>query len=168
MRSLSCEREGRLSTSGTEGREGAGRTASPAARGPASRFPVPAWGQQGRGSDSGRAGTMPNSTPGVGNSPPRRGAPPHPAGAPLTPGCRAHRANAPPRCCHPPSAAVRRWAPSWPGCGTGSRSPRSVSPSPRASPPPSCPGGRGSLRRAAVVAALARSAVPGPAWRGRH
>lgn len=34
--------------------------------------------------------------------------------------------------------------------------------------PPSCPGGRGSLRRAAVVAALASSAVPGPAWRGRH
>lgn len=71
MRSLSCEREGRLSTSGAEGREGAGRTASPAARGPASRFPVPAWGEQSRGSDSRRAGAMPNSTPGVGNSPPR-------------------------------------------------------------------------------------------------
>ena len=46
MRSLSCEREGRLSTSGTEGREGGGRTASPAARGPASRFPVPACEEQ--------------------------------------------------------------------------------------------------------------------------
>lgn len=70
---------------------------------------------------------------------------PGPVSAPLTPGRRAHRASAPPRCCHPPSAAVRRWAPSWPGCGTGSRSPHSASPSPRALPRPAAPGGAGAF-----------------------
>lgn len=93
----------------------------------------------------------------------------------LTLGHRAHHESAPPRCCHPPSAAVRRWVPSWPDFGTRSRSPHWASPLQRALPFPAAPGGTGSFgerRSLPRLPGVLRPARPGgvasEAMRGRR
>lgn len=131
-------------------------------RGPACRFPMPAAVSVRRQRLQSRSSrnhlwfaTLPIPTFRV-PSPDQRAFNPRPPGA--------HRESVPPRCCHPPSAAVRRWVPSWPDFGTGSRSPHWASPSLRALPRPAAPGGAGAFGERRSLPRLPR--VPRPARPG--
>lgn len=170
MSSPNCGEEGRPSPSETEGRAGVGRTASLAARGPASGFPEPAaprLGEEARQRlQSWKAGAISLKRPWSATLPPPHSRPrcrctfnPRPPGSPCE--CSSSLLSSSECGCPPLGAVLARLRDRIPEPALGFSITEGIT-------PPSCPGGRGSLRRAAVVAALASSAVPGPAWRGRH